>query len=273
MSSSAAGLISVDVVRRLVCDAELVVALDDALGHTLYEGRARRDPSATQRREVWRRDRHCIFPGCAHVLFTECHHLEAWHAGGPTDLGNLALLCTHHHHLIHTKVWSMSGDANVEVRFVGPTGQVMTTRPSRLWTQVSDPEVLARRRRGAGRGETAPGAGGAGGAGGAAGLTGRAALTVRPARGPTSWTQKVEAGIQEGRGMARGRSGRRSLGIRNDQRRPGVDARPGGGRNPAAQRWLEFESERRQGPDRPPDFSQRARCSIVIVRSDDLHMS
>ena len=40
-----------------------------------------------------------------------------------------------------------------------------------------------------------------------------------------------------------------------------------------AQRWLEFESERRQGPDRPPDFSQRARCSIVIVRSDDLHMS
>ena len=75
-----AGLISADVVRRLVCDAELVVALDDAQGHTLYEGRARRYPSATQRREVWRRDRHCIFPGCAHVLFTNCHHLEEWSA-------------------------------------------------------------------------------------------------------------------------------------------------------------------------------------------------
>ena len=66
--------------------------------------------------------------------------------GGPTDLGNLALLCTHHHHLIHTRLWSMSGDANVEVRFVGPSAQVMTTRPSRLWAQVSDPEVLAERR-------------------------------------------------------------------------------------------------------------------------------
>ena len=70
--------------------------------------------------------------------------------GGLTDLANLALLCKHHHHLIHTKVWSMSGDANVELRFVGPTGQVMTTRPSRLWAQVSDPEVLGRRRRGPG---------------------------------------------------------------------------------------------------------------------------
>ena len=143
-----AGLISADVVRRLVCDGEVIVALDDAEGHTMYEGRARRDPSAAQRREVWRRDRHCIFPGCAHVLFTNCHHLEGWEAGGPTDLGNLALLCTHHHHLIHTKLWSMSGDANVEVRFVGPTAQVMTTRPSRLWAQVSDPKVLAEGRRG-----------------------------------------------------------------------------------------------------------------------------
>jgi len=30
---------------------------------------------------------------------------------------------------------------------------------------------------------------------------------------------------------------------------------------------------RRQGPDRPPDFSQRATCSMVMVRSADLHMS
>jgi hypothetical protein len=163
-----AGLISADVVRRLVCDGEVIVALDDEAGHTLYEGRARRDPSATQRREVWRRDRHCIFPGCAHVLFTDCHHLEEWSMGGTTDLGNLALLCTHHHHLIHTRLWSMSGDANVEVRFVGPSAQVMTTRPSRLWTQVSDPKVMAERRAGAGRDEKAALAEGADGAGDAA---------------------------------------------------------------------------------------------------------
>jgi hypothetical protein len=146
------GLISAAVVRRLVCDGEVIVALDDRLGHTMYEGRARRYPTPTQRREVLRRDRHCAFPGCANVVFTNCHHIEQWTAGGLSDLSNLVLLCKHHHDLIHTKVWSLSGDANVELRFVGPTGQVMTTRPSRLWTQVTDPTVLAERRAQAGRG-------------------------------------------------------------------------------------------------------------------------
>ncbi len=140
------GLISADVARRLLCDATVVVALDDAEGHTMYEGRARRFPSETQRREVIRRDRHCVFPGCANVLFTNCHHVDEWSAGGRTDLPNLVLLCAHHHHLIHSKLWSMSGNANIELRFVGPTGQVMTSRPSRLWTQISDPKVLAERR-------------------------------------------------------------------------------------------------------------------------------
>jgi hypothetical protein len=147
-----AGLISADVARRLLCDATVVVALDDAEGHTMYEGRARRFPSESQRREVIRRDRHCVFPGCANVLFTNCHHLDEWNAGGRTDLPNLALLCAHHHHLIHSKHWTVSGNANVELRFVGPTGQVMTTRPSRLWTQISDPKVLAERRQEVGRG-------------------------------------------------------------------------------------------------------------------------
>ncbi len=163
-----AGLISADVARRLACDGEVIVALDDAEGHTMYEGRAKRYPTATQRREVFRRDRHCVFPGCAHVLFTNCHHVKEWEAdGGPTDLSNLALLCTHHHGLIHSLVWSMSGDANVELRFVGPTGHVMTTRPSRLWAQVSDPKVLAERRQElrrakAGRGDKARGSDGGG---------------------------------------------------------------------------------------------------------------
>jgi hypothetical protein len=143
-----AGLISAEVARRLACDATVIVALDDALGHTMYEGRARRFPTEAQRREVFRRDRHCVFPGCANVLFTNCHHIEAWKPGGLTDLSNLALLCEYHHHLIHSKQWSMEGDADVELRFIGPTGQVMTSRPSRLWAQVSDPVVLAGRRAG-----------------------------------------------------------------------------------------------------------------------------
>jgi hypothetical protein len=135
------GLIDAVVVRRLACDATLVVALDDDVGHTMYEGRARRDPTPTQRRELWRRDRHCRFPGCRNATFVNPHHVKWWKRDrGTTDLGNLALLCEHHHGLVHSKAWRLDGDANEELSFVGPSGRVMTSRPSALWTRVSAPK-------------------------------------------------------------------------------------------------------------------------------------
>jgi hypothetical protein len=134
------GLIDAVVARRLACDATLVVALDDDVGHTMYEGRSRRDPTPTQRRELWRRDRHCRFPGCRNATFVNPHHLRWWKRDrGTTDLDNLALLCEHHHGLVHSKGWQLSGDANGELTFVGPSGRVMTSRPSPLWARVSAP--------------------------------------------------------------------------------------------------------------------------------------
>jgi hypothetical protein len=132
------GLIDAVVARRLACDATVVVALDDDVGHTMFEGRARRDPTPTQRRELWRRDRHCRFPGCRNAIFVNPHHVKWWKRDrGRTDLDNLALLCEHHHGLVHSKTWTLEGDANGELRFVGPSGRVMTSRPSPLWTRVS----------------------------------------------------------------------------------------------------------------------------------------
>jgi hypothetical protein len=134
------GLIDAVVAQRLACDATLVVALDDDVGHTMYEGRARRDPTPTQRRELWRQDRHCRFPGCQHATFVNPHHLRWWKRDrGKTDLDNLALLCEHHHGLIHSKAWRLEGDANGELRFVGPSGRIMTSRPSPLWARISAP--------------------------------------------------------------------------------------------------------------------------------------
>jgi hypothetical protein len=116
------------------------LAVDDDAGRTMYEGRSRRDPSGPQRREVRRRDRHCRFPGCANVTFTNAHHIKRWKPDrGPTDLDNLCLLCVHHHHLVHRGDWTMSGNANEELTFVGPSGRVMTSRPSPLWTAVTGP--------------------------------------------------------------------------------------------------------------------------------------
>jgi hypothetical protein len=131
------GLIDGHTVRQIACDATIAIGVDDDVGHTMYEGRARRFPSDAQRREVMRRDRQCRFPSCTNVTFTNVHHIVAWKPGGRTDLDNLALLCLHHHHLVHTKGWTMTGDANAELTFLGPSGRVMASRPSPLWTRVT----------------------------------------------------------------------------------------------------------------------------------------
>jgi Domain of unknown function (DUF222)/HNH endonuclease len=131
------GLIDGETVQRIACDATIVVALDDDVGRTMYEGRARRFPSDAQRREVHRRDRHCRFPGCTNMTFTNVHHIVAWKPGGRTDLPNLVLLCKHHHGVVHRKGWRMSGDANEELTILSPTGGVMVSRPSPLWTRVT----------------------------------------------------------------------------------------------------------------------------------------
>jgi len=131
------GLIDGETVQRIACDATVAVAVDDDVGHTMYEGRARRFPSDAQRREVKRRDRHCRFPGCTNVTFTNVHHIVAWRPGGGTDLPNLVLLCKHHHGVVHRNGWTMSGDANVELSIVSPTGGAMVSRPSPLWTRAT----------------------------------------------------------------------------------------------------------------------------------------
>ena len=131
------GLIDIETVRRVACDATIAIAVDDDVGHTMYEGRARRFPTKAQRREVMRRDRHCRFPGCTNVTFANVHHIVPWEPDGPTDLSNLVLACLHHHHLVHSDGWTMTGNANEELTITAPKGRVMTSRPSPLWTRVS----------------------------------------------------------------------------------------------------------------------------------------
>jgi Domain of unknown function (DUF222)/HNH endonuclease len=133
------GLVDAQTIQRLACDATVAVAVDDDVGRTMYEGRSRRFPSDAQRREVVRRDRRCRFPGCHASTFTNVHHIVPWQAGGTTDLENLVLVCEFHHHRVHRKGWSMTGNANVELRIVGPSGRVMTSRPDPRWTMVTRP--------------------------------------------------------------------------------------------------------------------------------------
>ena len=77
------------------------------------------------RRAVIARDRHCTFPGCAQrPAACQVHHLLARSRGGPTALGNLALLCPFHHLIaIHRWGWSLTLHGDGTTTAVSPDGK------------------------------------------------------------------------------------------------------------------------------------------------------
>ena len=105
--------------------------LSTTIGPHNVRGTPTSAPNGAQRREIWRRDRCCRFPGCQNRIFTQPHHIKWWSKGGSTDIPNLALLCSFHHHLMHSNGWSAQGDANAELTFTGPNGRTMRSRPHR----------------------------------------------------------------------------------------------------------------------------------------------
>jgi hypothetical protein len=88
-------------VRRLSCDAGVVEVSEDGAGVPLSVGRKRRTIAGAIKRALWKRDTACRFPGCTNHVFLEGHHIRHWADGGETELGNLVMLCSHHHRFVH----------------------------------------------------------------------------------------------------------------------------------------------------------------------------
>jgi hypothetical protein len=131
------GPIPVEVVRRLACDANVDLAVENVEGTILNQGRARRDPTPVQRVEIDRRDKGCRFSGCSYTEFTNVHHIVHWVDGGLTNLDNLVTLCGRHHRAVHELGWTVSGDANGVLTFTGPHGRSMHSAPSPTWRPSS----------------------------------------------------------------------------------------------------------------------------------------
>ncbi len=94
------GAIATSVLERLACDADLYGHIFSGAGVSLWHGRATRTTSPQQWRALVTRDRGCVICA-AHPAYCEAHHLIAWAHGGNTDIENLALVCTRHHHQLH----------------------------------------------------------------------------------------------------------------------------------------------------------------------------
>lgn len=88
-------------VRQLLCDAEVLPVVLGGASQILDVGRSERLVTAGIRTALDQRDRGCVFPGCAATPeHCHAHHIVPWVSGGPTSLGNLVLLCPHHHAII-----------------------------------------------------------------------------------------------------------------------------------------------------------------------------
>jgi hypothetical protein len=104
--------------RRLACTARILPAVLGGDGVPLDLGRTKRLFSPAQRKALMLRDRACRAEGCETPgTWCEAHHLASWSSGGPTDLTNGILLCSHHHHRAHDAGYRTDRLANGDLRF------------------------------------------------------------------------------------------------------------------------------------------------------------
>ena len=109
--------VSARAVRRLACDSVRQLLLLDPRGHLDAISAQERVISQPMRKAITIRDGgRCRFPGCHHAI-REIHHIVYWQHGGSTTTGNLVGLCSHHHHTIHDRGWTLSGDPNFRLTF------------------------------------------------------------------------------------------------------------------------------------------------------------
>ncbi len=121
--------VSAETLRRVACDCGLVAVSRD--GEALNIGRRTRSIPPAIRRALMLRDRGCAFPGCTHGSYLHAHHVEHWLHGGETSLGNLVMLCTFHHHLVHEGGWAISPAADGAFVFHSGSGRAFAPCPPR----------------------------------------------------------------------------------------------------------------------------------------------
>jgi hypothetical protein len=112
----------IESVKRLCCDGDAVVIVENEKGEPLSVGRKSRTVPTAIKRALRARDKGCVFPGCHHTRFVDAHHIQHWSAGGETSLDNLMLLCSRHHRLVHEGGFRIERDYQNRWFFKRPDG-------------------------------------------------------------------------------------------------------------------------------------------------------
>ena len=100
------GPISVPLAKALATDSFLSVIFTQA-GDIRAVSHQGRTINRRLRTALVFRDKTCVVPRCDMPYGLEIDHIHDWALGGPTELANLALLCTHHHRQKTYEGWTL----------------------------------------------------------------------------------------------------------------------------------------------------------------------
>jgi hypothetical protein len=117
-------------VSAMLCDCALHRVVMSGRSAILDYGTSTRTIPAPLWSALVIRDEHCRFPGCDRPSnWCEGHHVRWVIDDGPTELANLVLLCSRHHHRLHQPSWQAKilPDSTFEV--TDPQGIVRCTSP------------------------------------------------------------------------------------------------------------------------------------------------
>ena len=116
-------------VRVLSCDAQIIPAVLGTGPEPLDLGRGKRLITPALATYLAMRDGGCTFPGCSMPpAWCDGRHLISWLMGGPTDRHNTALLCRHHHTVVH-RYGFVGVVVDGEVRWSRADGTPIGNRP------------------------------------------------------------------------------------------------------------------------------------------------
>jgi hypothetical protein len=129
------GPVIADVARQMTAsqhDAEWRVTVTDPdNGHVIWNGITRRRPTATQRRYIQARQRHCVFPGCRMpALDCDLDHTVRHRDGGRTSRHNLEPLCRRHHRAKDQGRWRLRQPQPGVFQWTSPLGHHYTVQPA-----------------------------------------------------------------------------------------------------------------------------------------------
>ncbi len=122
--------LSGETFQRLACDCGVTIVKTANAGTPRAVGRPRRTlPPALWTALLTRDGGRCQFPGCNCRVFRAAHHTQHWSEGGPTNLHNLILVCTHQHERLHEGGFRVERQPDGTFHFFTPDDQLIEPCP------------------------------------------------------------------------------------------------------------------------------------------------